>query len=194
VPGGRLERGAAVVFPNLFPYDDVSGIAVLCGEHFHPMDAMPERLVVDGLTAARDLTRLVAPRFAGRDASGIVTWTYMPPAGGTQVHPHMQVVVTTTAGNAVGRMLAASDAAAARTGRAFSRISSKPSAAARVGSAPGASPGCAVRPDRGARRCDGDLPRPFDDRRARRWRHRRFAATLPDPRRLLPPAACGAST
>ena len=29
VPGGRLERGAAVVFPNLFPYDDVSGIARL---------------------------------------------------------------------------------------------------------------------------------------------------------------------
>ena len=116
VPGGRLERGAAVVFPNLFPYDDVSGIAVLCGEHFHPMDAMPERLVVDGLTAARDFTRLVAPRFAGRDAYGIVTWNYMPPAGGTQVHPHMQVVVTTTPGNAVARLLVASDAYAARTG------------------------------------------------------------------------------
>jgi len=120
VPGGRLERGAAVVFPNLFPYDDVSGIAVLCGEHFHPMDAMPERLIVDGLTAARDFTRLVAPRFAGRDAYGIVTWNYMPPAGGTQVHPHMQVVLTTTPGNAVARLLVASDAYAARTGRAFS--------------------------------------------------------------------------
>jgi hypothetical protein len=84
------------------------------------MAAMPERLGVDGLTAARDFTRLVAPRFAGRDAYGIVTWNYMPPAGGTQVHPHMQVVVTTTPGNAVTRMLVASDAYVARTGAAFS--------------------------------------------------------------------------
>ena len=120
VPGGRLERGAAVVFPNLFPYDDISGIAVLCGEHFHPMGAMPGRLIVDGLTAARDFTRLVAPRFARRGAYGIVTWNYMPPAGGTQVHPHMQVVVTTTPGNAVARLLAASGAYATRTGRGFS--------------------------------------------------------------------------
>jgi len=121
VPGGRLERGAAVVFPNLFPYDDVSGIAVLCREHFHPMDAMPQRVVVDGLTAARDFTRLVAPRFSGRAAYGIVTWNYMPPAGGTQIHPHMQVVVTTTPGNAIARTLAASDAYARRAGRPFSR-------------------------------------------------------------------------
>jgi len=119
VPGGRLERGAAVISPNLFPYDDVSGIAVLCREHFHPMAAMPERLIVDGLTAARDFTRLVAPGFAGRDAYGIVTWNYMPPAGGTQIHPHMQVVVTTTPGNAIARTLAASDAYAA-AGKSFS--------------------------------------------------------------------------
>jgi galactose-1-phosphate uridylyltransferase len=120
VPGGRLARGGAVVFPNLFPYDDVSGIAVLCAEHFQPMDAMPERPVVDGLTVARDFTRLVSPGFAGRDAYGVVTWNYMPPAGGTQVHPHMQVVVTTTPGNAVARLLAASDAYRVRAGRAFS--------------------------------------------------------------------------
>jgi galactose-1-phosphate uridylyltransferase len=121
LPGGRLGRGGAVVFPNLFPYDDVSGIAVLCEEHFHPMGAIPERLVVDGLTAARDFTRVVAPRVAGRDAYGIVTWNYMPPAGGTQVHPHMQVVVTATPGNAVVRLLAASDHYLARAGRPFPR-------------------------------------------------------------------------
>jgi len=121
VPGGRLARGGAVVFPNLFPYDDVSGIAVLCAEHFHPIGAIPARLVVDGLTAARDFTRVVAPRFAGRDAYGVVTWNYMPPAGGTQIHPHLQVVATTTPGNAVARLLAASDAYLARAGRPFPR-------------------------------------------------------------------------
>lgn len=107
VSGGRLRRGDALLFPNLFPYDDVSAIAVLGGEHFHAMDAIPERIVVDGLTAARDFIRLAAPGFAGREASGIVTWNYMPAAGATQVHPHLQVIVTTTPGNGPARRVAA---------------------------------------------------------------------------------------
>jgi UDPglucose--hexose-1-phosphate uridylyltransferase len=119
LPGGRLRRGAARLFPNLFPYDEFSAIVVLCDEHFHAMDAIPSRLVVDGLTAARDFVRAVAPNFAGRAAYGIVTWNYMPPAGATQVHPHMQVIVTTNPGNALRRQLDAERAWLAREGRAY---------------------------------------------------------------------------
>jgi galactose-1-phosphate uridylyltransferase len=119
VPGGRLRRGDALLFPNLFPYDDVSAIAVLCAEHFHPMDAIPERIVVDGLTAARDFIRLAAPGFEGRGASGIVTWNYMPAAGATQVHPHLQVIVTTTPGNGPERRIAAERAWFARHRRPY---------------------------------------------------------------------------
>jgi len=108
ISGGRLQRGGALVVPNLFPYDDVSAIAALCPEHFHTMDAMPERVVVDGLTAARDFLRLAAPRFDVGEGYGIVTWNYMPPAGASQVHPHMQVVATADPGNALRRELAAS--------------------------------------------------------------------------------------
>jgi galactose-1-phosphate uridylyltransferase len=119
LPGGRLRRGEALVFPNLFPYDEISAIAVLCDAHFHAMDRMPERIVTDGLTAARDFLRLAAPTFAGRDAYGIVTWNYMPAAGATQVHPHMQVIATTTPGNGLRRQLAAAHAWLARHGRPY---------------------------------------------------------------------------
>jgi galactose-1-phosphate uridylyltransferase len=119
VPGGRLRRGEARVFPNLFPYDEISAIAVLCDAHFHAMDALPEAVVVDGLTAARDFLRLAAPTFAGRDAYGMVTWNYMPAAGATQVHPHMQMIATSSAGNALRRQLAAERDWYARHGRAY---------------------------------------------------------------------------
>jgi galactose-1-phosphate uridylyltransferase len=46
----------------------------------------------------------------------------MPAAGGTQVHPHMQVIVTTTPGNALGRQLAAAAAFRARTGRVYAEV------------------------------------------------------------------------
>ena len=116
-------RGAATVFPNLFPYDDVSG----------DRRAVRRALPSDGRHArarrrrrAHRRARFHAgrgqPRFAGRDAYGIVTWNYMPAAGGTQVHPHMQVIVTTTPGNAVGRQLAAAAAFRARTGRVYAEV------------------------------------------------------------------------
>jgi UDPglucose--hexose-1-phosphate uridylyltransferase len=119
VPEGRLRRGGALIVPNLFPYDDVSAIAALCPEHFQPMDAIPPRVVVDGLTAARDFLKLAAVRFSPGTGYGIVTWNYMPPAGASQVHPHMQVVATADPGNALRRELAAAQDWLERNGRPY---------------------------------------------------------------------------
>jgi len=119
LPEGRLRRGGALVVPNLFPYDDVSAIAALCPEHFHAMDAVPPRIVVDGLTAARDFLAIAAGRFGPGAGYGIVTWNYMPPAGASQVHPHLQVVATADPGNALRRELAAAQAWLERTGRPY---------------------------------------------------------------------------
>jgi len=119
VAGGRLRRGGAVVFPNLFPYDDVSGIVAMCAEHCFAMDAVPLHAAVDGLTAARDFLRLVADGVAGGAGYGIVTWNYMPASGGSQVHPHMQVVATANPGNALRRELAAAEIWRARHGSLF---------------------------------------------------------------------------
>ena len=119
IPGGRLRSGDAVLVPNLFPYDDFSAIAVLCSEHVQPMDAMPKRVVIDGLSVARDFMRAATGRLADAPAYGIVTWNYMPAAGGTQVHPHMQVIVTANPGNALGRQLAAAEAFRVRNGGVY---------------------------------------------------------------------------
>lgn len=107
VPGGRLHRGEASLFPNLFPYDDISAVAVLCREHFHPMQAMPEQPIRDGLMLAREFFALTRDRVEDGRAFGLVTWNYMPAAGASQVHPHLQVVLTANPGNALTREIAA---------------------------------------------------------------------------------------
>ena len=119
VPGGRMRRGEAVLFPNLFPYDDVSAIVVMSGRHFVPIDALPAAMIADALKLARDFIRAAAQTIQEREAYGIVAWNYMPPSGASQVHPHMQVMVTDTPGNALRRELAAEASYFERHGTPF---------------------------------------------------------------------------
>ncbi|MDW8469572.1 MAG: VOC family protein [Burkholderiales bacterium] len=107
LPEGRLRRGEALLFPNLFPYDDLSAIVAIERAHFVPMHALRAEAIADALLLARDFIARTAPAFSGRQAFGIVTWNYMPPSGASQVHPHLQVIVTDAPGNALARALAA---------------------------------------------------------------------------------------
>ncbi len=119
VPGGRMGRGNALLFPNLYPYDDLSAVAVLCEEHFLPMGEMPEQVVSDGIGLARDFFVAAGDRVENGAGFGLATWNYMPPSGASQVHPHMQVVLTANPGNAVVRELEAESAFLRRHGECF---------------------------------------------------------------------------
>jgi galactose-1-phosphate uridylyltransferase len=109
VPGGRFRRGEAVVFPNLFPYDELSAVLVPGAQHRVDASNVPEALVASGLATARDFLASTMPGM-GPGTYGLVTWNHMPPAGGTQIHPHMQVVATSEPGNAIRRELLAEQA------------------------------------------------------------------------------------
>ena len=132
VAGGRKARGEALLFPNLFPYDDVSAIISMQREHFAPMQALRPGMIADSLKLARDFIREAAISVAGGDAWGIVTWNYMPPSGASQLHPHMQVIVTDTPGNALRRELAAEARFFERHGVAWPRTLLEAERAARV--------------------------------------------------------------
>lgn len=105
--GGRMRHGEAVLFPNLFPYDDVSAIVAMSRSHFVAMQAFAAEMIADSFKLARDFIREAGVTVPGRETWGIVTWNYMPPSGASQVHPHMQVIVTDTPGNALRRELEA---------------------------------------------------------------------------------------
>ncbi|MGA7173510.1 MAG: hypothetical protein WBR23_05915 [Candidatus Dormiibacterota bacterium] len=94
---GRIQRGEATVFPNLSPYDRHSVVVTLTREHYLPADQFTERQLADGLMAAIQYFRSL-PR-VGRGNYSVVTWNYMPPAGATQVHAHLQAFSTNRPGS-----------------------------------------------------------------------------------------------
>jgi UDPglucose--hexose-1-phosphate uridylyltransferase len=108
LPEGRLVRNQAVVVPNLFPYDVHSGIAIMTDEHVVPFPAMDRQILTDAFSAGIAFLK----RIRSVDTSlpyHVMTWNYMPPAGGGLVHPHQQYFATRTAGNQFRDELRASE-------------------------------------------------------------------------------------
>jgi len=121
VPGGRIKRGGAVLFPNLFPYDDWSGVIALCPDHYLPMADIPKRVIADAFGAAiaffsgRD--RIKARD--GLDRTGVVFWNHLPPSGGSQPHPHMHAELTASPPTGVERLLKAEESWYTAHGRPY---------------------------------------------------------------------------
>ncbi len=109
VPGGRLSRGEATLFPNAFPYEAMNAVLVLTHRHYLPPGDFTLRQLADGLLLAREAFR----RLAGGLRFASVNWNYMMPAGAGLVHPHFQL--------AAGRSPTRFQAALRRRARAFAR-------------------------------------------------------------------------
>jgi galactose-1-phosphate uridylyltransferase len=95
VPGGRIERGDAIIFPNAFPYDAHSAVTVVGDAHYTPIDAFRPETFANALGASVDYIRHVA----AYDDSAVhhsVNMNYMPTAGGSIIHPHIQVIAGDT--------------------------------------------------------------------------------------------------
>lgn len=116
-PEGRIAEGEALLFPNISPYDRRSAVVALSRQHFIAPEDIPARLVLDGLIAARRY--LSAPGVLRRGDYGLVTWNYMPPAGATLVHPHLQVFATDRPGSLPEQEVRASRRYLGRVGRSY---------------------------------------------------------------------------
>jgi UDPglucose--hexose-1-phosphate uridylyltransferase len=90
VPGGRLERGRALVFPNLFPLAGVHAVVTYPEEHFLRPSEFTPGLLEEGLGAALDFGRRAAA-FSPDITFIAVCCNHMLPGGASLVHPHLQV-------------------------------------------------------------------------------------------------------
>jgi UDPglucose--hexose-1-phosphate uridylyltransferase len=117
LPAGRLQRGEAVLFPNLVPYDEYSAVVVVSQAHHVPLDAFTQAQVVDAFTLCLEFVRQM--QHLPRTTYPLVFWNYFPASGGTQIHPHVQVFVTDTPGNALNEELAYSLRYAQAEGRPY---------------------------------------------------------------------------
>jgi UDPglucose--hexose-1-phosphate uridylyltransferase len=90
LPGGRLQLGGALVFPNLFPLAALHAVVTYPQRHFlRPSEFTPD-LLEEGLGAAVDFVAR-AERFYPALRHIEVCCNHMLPAGASMVHPHFQV-------------------------------------------------------------------------------------------------------
>jgi UDPglucose--hexose-1-phosphate uridylyltransferase len=107
-PEGVIRQGKAFAFPNQDPYDVYGVVVVITDEHFVTIDRLDHETVLNALTAAHTYIKRVREVDARAEYS-FIAWNYMPPAGGSLVHPHLQCNAGYHPTNFQRQMLGAAD-------------------------------------------------------------------------------------
>ena len=110
VPGGRMHKDDMTLFPNLAPYDSIGAVATMGNRHFIPMAAIEPERIQKALGLAMDFFRRIRDLNHPEAVYHIVNWNYMPPAGSSLIHPHLQVFCTSFAPNLMRQELEAARA------------------------------------------------------------------------------------
>jgi UDPglucose--hexose-1-phosphate uridylyltransferase len=90
VPGGRIMNGQALLIPNLLPLDKYACVSILSPEHYIAIEELTTERMADAFYAALKFFKMIA-RFDPLVNFYYINWNYMPPAGSSIVHPHLQV-------------------------------------------------------------------------------------------------------
>jgi galactose-1-phosphate uridylyltransferase len=95
VPGGRIRIGKCIAFPNLYPHSDFSVVVVLGPEHSARPRELGVETFIEGFQAGLEVLK-VAYKANSRLAYGTIIMNYLTSGGATIIHPHMQVLVSST--------------------------------------------------------------------------------------------------
>jgi UDPglucose--hexose-1-phosphate uridylyltransferase len=91
LPEGRIFSGEATVVPNLLGHAEHSVLAILGKKHNLRLDEFTPQLLADGFRGAVEyLKRLREVDFSARYPAFV--FNYLPPAGSSIFHPHMQIL------------------------------------------------------------------------------------------------------
>jgi galactose-1-phosphate uridylyltransferase len=89
-PEGRIRRGDAVLFPNLFAYSRFSAVSVYSPDlHYLPLGHMTPELVVDNLATQVAFAR-AATAYDPDARWASINANHMAPSGSSVFHPHLQ--------------------------------------------------------------------------------------------------------
>lgn len=94
VPEGRMQSEDKVLFPNIAPYDSLGAVATLGSRHYLPMTEIEPQLIVDGFKLALRFFNRVEDIKHPESKYHLINWNYMPAAGSSLIHPHLQVFAT----------------------------------------------------------------------------------------------------
>jgi UDPglucose--hexose-1-phosphate uridylyltransferase len=90
IKSGRLIRGDSILFPNLFPYGSYSAVSIFDNTHFAEIGTASPHAYGNSFLNCRDLLG----RIIAKDPQCgfmAITQNHLPSAGGSLVHPHLQV-------------------------------------------------------------------------------------------------------
>lgn len=82
--GSRIVRGESVTFPNLFPYGAWHTVTVIT--RAHAVERFTKAQLLDAFLAQID-------SIEGRDGFPSINWNFLPSAGASIAHPHLQGLV-----------------------------------------------------------------------------------------------------
>ncbi|MFZ5644265.1 MAG: hypothetical protein ACOY46_11800 [Bacillota bacterium] len=92
IPGGRLQVGESVLVPNLHPYETHTGVVVMTPQHYLSMEDITVNIMADSMEAGLKYLLAIAEKDSKNARYCSINWNYMPYAGGSLIHPHMQVI------------------------------------------------------------------------------------------------------
>ncbi|MCL6609980.1 MAG: hypothetical protein K6T66_00410 [Peptococcaceae bacterium] len=119
IPGGRLQVGQSVLIPNLNPYETHSAVVVMSPEHYLSMRDIEPSVMRDSLEVGLNYLKAVAEKDPDNAGYSSISWNYMPYAGGSLIHPHLQVISGSVPCNLDGEVAAAAAGYYDRNGRVY---------------------------------------------------------------------------
>jgi UDPglucose--hexose-1-phosphate uridylyltransferase len=108
--GKRIRIGESVTFPNLFPFSRHHIVTVITRDH--QVDAFGKQQLLDAFEAQY----LKLQEFGGYPG---INWNYLPSAGASIAHPHLQGIADTTPTYLLDRYLSESRRYLKRYGRVY---------------------------------------------------------------------------
>lgn len=114
----RYVRGEALCVPNAFPYDENGAVTVMTRTHYVPLSGFTREVIRDALGCCLQYLTDVSQKQPWVIYQS-VNWNYMPQAGGSIVHPHLQVAASSSPTNYYKAVLPALKAYRDAHGRDF---------------------------------------------------------------------------
>lgn len=106
---GRMVQGNSVLFPNLFPYGSFSAVSLFDDIHFVEIGTAGTATYADSFINCQQYLKQVL-EIEPRAQYLAVTQNHLPSAGGSLVHPHLQVHADLVAPNHLRFLQARADA------------------------------------------------------------------------------------
>lgn len=91
VPEGRIRRGGAVLFPNLFPLAGLHGVCAFTPHHKLDLRDLLAGEISDGIKCCTDFFRVGQMNGSPHHLLG---WNFLSSAGASILHPHFQVMAS----------------------------------------------------------------------------------------------------